>query len=344
MKALAALGLIVVLVGSTSHAQQPLTIEGVTVLGDYDSPQSCYVFVPVNRPDTIRPVVFLHGYGALNPVNYGAWLREILAQGHPVIYPRYQVNLLRPAPKKFVNNAVAGIQEGLSLLTALDEPVAPSIVYIGHSYGGTIAANLLASSQKLNLPAPYGALLAAPGTGRFRGARLESYDSIAPNTQIAIVTHANDIIVGDELARLIGSTVGDDTSVLYVTQKARTHDTLQLRAGHNECYAVDLAFDTGLRNYTTRKGLRVGKIDANDRDLYWPLTSALLEGYAARRTVAWPLTEEGLDYGTWPDGTTRAALEVSFSQQGSKRSSTTEAISKMDAHVQPAPAAGREIE
>ena len=308
LRSLAALLLLCVAWGSSAQ----LAVPGVSMLGDYADARDCYVLAPAAPRDTLGLVVFIHGYGALNPLNYGAWLQEVLDCGNAVILPRYQRNLIVPGTRRFVANAVAGIRRGLDLIGASGLPVDTSrVVYVGHSYGGALSAHLLARGTDYGLPPAYGALLAAPGTSRFRGARLDDYGEIAPGTQLAIVAHAGDRIVGDELAQLVYATAGPDVPRILVEQDSLAHADAALGQGHNECYGVDLRFDTGYRNYTTRKALRVGRVDANDRDLYWPLTHALLRGFRQNAAAEWPLLSDGrLYYGRWPDGSVREPLPV----------------------------------
>ncbi|MEZ4892408.1 MAG: hypothetical protein R2778_05270 [Saprospiraceae bacterium] len=50
-----------------------------------------WLFEPADpKPDSAEVVVFLHGYGAYNPMAYGKWIKHLVAKGNIVIYPRYQ--------------------------------------------------------------------------------------------------------------------------------------------------------------------------------------------------------------------------------------------------------------
>jgi len=49
-----------------------------------------------------------------------------------------------------------------------------------------------------------------------------------------------------------------------------------IRAGHNETYCVDEFFDTGVRNYTAKKALRITQTNAVDYYGYWKLFDALI--------------------------------------------------------------------
>ena len=51
-----------------------------------------WLFEPIApKPDSADVIVFLHGYGAIDPSIYGHWIRHLVLQGNIVIYPRYQM-------------------------------------------------------------------------------------------------------------------------------------------------------------------------------------------------------------------------------------------------------------
>src|SRR3712207_6201654 len=58
-----------------------------------------YVFHAAGPASAPRPVVvFLHAWGATNPLVYGGWLEHLARKGFLVLYPRFQeVNRTRPA-------------------------------------------------------------------------------------------------------------------------------------------------------------------------------------------------------------------------------------------------------
>ena len=298
----------------TAAAQCP---PGIAVHdGAYRSPSGFLGFAPetLAGAEPLSLVVFLHGYGGINPLNYGAWLREIVAQGAVVLYPRYQRNLLVPGSRRFADHAAEAVAAGVAWASDLDLPVDTStLVYVGHSYGGAIAANLMARQGDLGLPPAAGAVLAAPGTSRLRGSRLEAYDGVDPAVQLLVVSHGGDYVVGEEFCELLLQTVPDTSRIAWWRQAADAHpDTSaheRLGDNHNEAYAIDMGFDTGYRNYTTRKALRVGRTDAVDTLLYWPLTVELIR--AARDGREHPALVAGpapYAMGAWPDGTPRTPL------------------------------------
>ena len=339
--------LVLMSVGQSLLAQKLDTLSGGIVrLDDYRAPDGAYVFWPLSRTisdsagfaaaDSLGLVVFLHGYGALNPLNYGGWIRHIVEQGNVVIYPRYQRNLVLPGSKAFAKTAHAGISTSLRWLASSALPVCSSeIIYVGHSYGGVIAANLLARHEQLDLPRGFGAVLAAPGTSRLRGSRLNSYSGIDSSTQLILVSHAGDDLVGDEFARLVFETVPSQTPVLWLPQVEEDYGEERLGQGHNECYALDEAFDSGYRNYTTRRALRIGCTDDLDLQLFWPLVDEMLAARDAGRVHR--VIASGDNYfplGEWADGQPRRAIELRYRNDGSLRPVEAVDASPASVHVE----------
>lgn len=76
------------------------------------------------------------------------------------------------------------------------------MTYIAHSYGGVIATNLGVNWKKYDIPEP-AAMLLAPGSGPFKGARLPSYDGLSSDLKLIVVVGEDDYVVGDEFAKRV---------------------------------------------------------------------------------------------------------------------------------------------
>ena len=68
-------------------------------------------------PKSAPVVVFLHGWGGVNPDPYRAWIDHIVRRGNIVVYPRYQADLLTPA-SAFTPNAINAVLSALDVLRA----------------------------------------------------------------------------------------------------------------------------------------------------------------------------------------------------------------------------------
>jgi acetyl esterase/lipase len=128
--------------------------------------QASTVFTPAGA-DSAPVVVFLHGWGATDPLLYGAWLDHICRRGRIVICPAYQDSLLTPL-SQFTPNAIVAIKTALAHLNAGEFGVRPDRrgAYLGHSMGGALAARLACeAAADGGLPSPRAVMCVEPGVG-----------------------------------------------------------------------------------------------------------------------------------------------------------------------------------
>jgi len=153
-------------------------------------------------------VVFTHGWGAVKPDNYLAWIQHLVRKGAIVVFPRYQENL-RVKPETFTPHAVAGVRQAVAWLAAdknLPQPDAARWATVGHSAGGVLAANLAVELPKAGLPAPKAVMSVEPGiTQGKQGTLLPLSDlsKIAPTTLLLALCGEDDALVGDHDARRV---------------------------------------------------------------------------------------------------------------------------------------------
>lgn len=307
----------------TPYPGQPLTGPGGaeyvhTSVAFFDAAAEAdgyWLFEPADpKPDSAEVVVFMHGYGAYNPMAYGKWIKHLVAKGNIVIYPRYQKNLMWPRPEAFPENAAAGIRRALEELQKEDrvKPKTEKIAYIGHSYGGVIAANLAVNWQKFDVPKPASMLLCEPGSGPFKGARLPEYSGLADDLQMVVVVGEDDYVVGDEFGRLVFQTATNTPARNLVIQHHCTDGRRWVGASHSEPYAYDLDFDTGVRNYTSKRVLYTSRLNEVDFNCYWKFADALMastrEGCYSE--LAFGDTPDQRWLGRWSNGKPLRELEV----------------------------------
>ena len=266
-------------------------------------------------PDSAHVVVFLHGYGAYNPMTYGKWIKHLVAKGNIVIYPRYQYNVLWPRPDTFPANAAKAIQDALYELQNNPghvRPVTDQVCYIGHSYGGVIASNLGVNWAQYGIPRPASMLLAQPGSGPFSGARLEDYSGLPADMKLAIIVGEGDYVVGDEFARLVMETAIHTSERNLIVHRKDVHGSKRILATHNEPYALDLDFDTGVRNYTARRVLMTSRLNEADFYCYWKIADALMLATRESQCEEYALggTPEQRFMGVFADGRPIRPLDV----------------------------------
>ena len=158
-------------------------------------------------PSSGRPVaVFLHGWGAVNPQSYGAWIDHLARNGYLVLFPRFQeVNRTKPADA----SAIAGrlVKAALDeLATDADaKPDTSRVALIGHLAGVPIAMNLAAEAASLGLPAPklvFGTMPGGIASGpKARGITLTDLSAVPASTLIVTVIGDRDARAADAAAR-----------------------------------------------------------------------------------------------------------------------------------------------
>ncbi|MBL9215885.1 MAG: alpha/beta hydrolase fold domain-containing protein [Opitutaceae bacterium] len=153
-------------------------------------------------------VVFTHGWGAVRPDHYLAWIEHLVRRGAIVLYPRYQADL-RARPDTFTPNAVAGVKQGLDWLAARKELPRPDPVRwatVGHSAGGVQAANLAVALPQAGLPTPKAVMCVEPGVTQGRQGTLvplADLGQVDASTLLLTISGEDDRLVGDHDARRI---------------------------------------------------------------------------------------------------------------------------------------------
>ena len=200
-----------------------------------------WLYLPDSPRAAQAPVIiFTHGWGAMEPGTYEAWLRHLARKGNVVIYPRYQDSLRTPA-KDFVPNAVAAIRAAFARLESADSPVKPDrtrVATAGHSAGGLLAANLGVALPEAGLPAPRAIFSIEPAKswGQQDGARVPVLDLSRVDPRTLLITLAGE---EDKLARDIDAKrVFKETTRIplenkdYVILRSDGHGSPALVAGH----------------------------------------------------------------------------------------------------------------
>ena len=131
---------------------------------------------------------------------YGGWIRHLVDEGNAVIYPTYQHTFTPPAA--FLPNTVAAVRAALARVPVQRR----TLVAVGHSAGGALAADYAAVARSLGLPPPRAVFSVYPGRGidgmPFRIPQANEA-GIPPATRIETLGSADDRIVGTEVAREI---------------------------------------------------------------------------------------------------------------------------------------------
>ncbi len=284
--------------------------EEIQIIAEYaEEADGYWMYLPASpRPDTADVVVFIHGFGAHNPVAYGSWIKHLVSRGNIVIFPRYQKKLLIPKPtKKYAPNSAKGIKDAIAYLEREHEivPRLENVVYTGHSYGAKIAAYFAVKYAEYGLPKPKALYAVQPGTMEFKGAQLKHYGDMDEDIKVLNVVGEKDKIVGDNLALLIHNTAGAKHKNLILSAADKRRKKPKLDVTHAAPCGLDRDFSAFKRkNYIMKAVYIRAETDAIDYYCYWKLLDALMDCsfYNKNCEYAFGNTEQQTFMGLWSDG------------------------------------------
>jgi len=275
--------------------------------------------VPARAP----VIVFCHGWGALDPAHYRAWIDHLVRRGNIVVWPNYQDGLLTPG-ERFLPNAVAGVRAALVALERAGgvRPDLDRVAAVGHSAGGVLAAQLAAVAAREGLPRMRAVMAAEPGDGSREGRRRASIPAVdlaamPASTVFLVVVGADDHWAGEQvgLGLYDGATRVPRASKNVLELQSDAHGAPALIANHAAAGAA--AADAAPRLRNLQLGQRAdfrhaGDVDALDGFGLWKPFDALLDTAFEQRNrdVALGGTDAQLWMGRWSDGVRVAPLRV----------------------------------
>jgi pimeloyl-ACP methyl ester carboxylesterase len=250
------------------------------------------LFEPDGPPLLTAPVVvFLHGWGGMEPLYYRPWIDHLTRRGNVVLWVRYQESLLTLS-FEFVPNMLAAVKAGLARLEqdpARPKPELDKVAVVGHSMGGVLTMTLAALAEAEGLP-PFRAVMTVhPGAGITGPEVRADYSKIPASTLLLCVSGDEDPDLGPLAASFTheASSVPIENKDFILVRSDRTH-------------APELVADHFAPNCLSES-------DANalDRMGYWKWFDGLIAAafYGRYREYALGNTPEQRNMGTWPDGT-----------------------------------------
>ncbi len=277
------------------------------------------------RPDLAPVVIFIHGWSAMNPAIYGAWIDHIVKRGNIVIFPKYQATMLT-SPRDFTPNAIAAIQDALKRLQSEPGHVKPDLARmaaVGHSVGGLLVANVAALASESGLPQIKAVMSTEPGktvTGDGRTfVPLADMSKLPASTLLLAVAGDHDTLVGksDALRIFHESTTIPPENKNFVLVQSDSHGMPALVANHLAPVAPDLAYNTSSGNGpSSRPALRNPgmMLDAIDYYAFWKLFDGLCDAafHGTDREFALGDTPQQRYMGKWSDGTPVKELVVTL--------------------------------
>lgn len=268
--------------------------------------ESFWIFEPARpKPAKAPVIVFNHGWLAMNPGVYGAWIEHLVKSGNIVIYPRYQDDA-STNPDEFRTNALAAIKGGFDVLQTSEKHVKPEpgrFAIIGHSAGGNLALQIAAAAEGEGLPEPKAVIAVMPGEVKPKA--VHALERLPKRMLLVIAVGDADLIVGDALGRRLFAEAEAVPAArkTFVMYRSDYHGYPPLIANHFAPTAVSKKLDTGEGPFYSLQ-VRSAELNALDRAGYWRLTDLTLAAAFSGKTLM-EVTDDGASLrtlGYWSDG------------------------------------------
>jgi pimeloyl-ACP methyl ester carboxylesterase len=274
-----------------------------------EGPRSYWIFEPDDpKPDARAPVVvFLHGWFAVNPGFYGAWIDHLVREGKIVIFPRYQ-NDVDMVSQEFLPNALAAIRDALGVLATGVGHVRPDpgkFALIGHSAGGNLAAQIaaVAADPHAGLPVPQALVIAMPG--EIAPTRQPVLSSISASTLMIVIVGEEDVVVGDLRARQIfaQATAIPLSRKRFILFRSDRRGNPPLIAEHTAPSGMHSRLDNGEGLFRSFQ-MSLGDVNALDRAGFWRMADFVMEVSHKGQTLDEAIRDEEQfrHLGFWSDG------------------------------------------
>jgi acetyl esterase/lipase len=271
-----------------------------------DGPRSYWLFEPAEpTPERAPVVVFNHGWLAVNPGVYGAWIEHLARRGFVVVFPRYQADWTT-TPAEFLPNATAAVLDALDVLETAPGRVRPDrdrFALIGHSAGGNLAALMAASAAAAGLPRPRAVLAIMPGEVLHLPEPRPA--TIPAETLLVVAAGDQDRVVGDFRARQIfaEATAVPPERKAYVLYRTDRRGPVPIVADHLAPTAGLKRLDSGegpLRSYQFSHA----GVDLLDRFGFWRLADVTIDAAFRGMSLAEATAQGELlrDLGRWSNG------------------------------------------
>ncbi|MFH0962815.1 MAG: alpha/beta hydrolase [Planctomycetota bacterium] len=288
------------------------------------------VFKPAGPVPSRAPVVvFCHGWGAVDPAIYGAWIEHIVRRGNIVVFPRYQAGL-RTRPTEMTPNAILSVKRALELLGKEKgpEPDLEKFAVVGHSLGAVIAANIARDAAGSGLPRVRALMVVEPGDsnnskmgGSLVPSILGDYATVPGEMLVLVLVGEDDRVVRDAAAKRIfyGMSSVGEASKDFVVVRSDAHGMPALWADHRSPAAFNAEYHDAEAAESGRAGRLIEGIGTGERGVdaldyygYWKLFDALcdLSFYGENREAALGGGPAQRFMGKWSDGVAVKELVV----------------------------------
>lgn len=251
-----------------------------------------WIFEPTDpTPESAPLIVFNHGWLAIFPYFYRAWIDHIVKRGNIVVYPRYQLGLFL-GYKFFSSNAINAVKAAIAELQngGHVSPELDKFAVTGHSLGGGITANMAALAEEVDIPIPKAIMPVQPA---FPVCDPVDLGKISNETLMLVVVGEDDTVIENESPKRIF--YGCDQIPLdkkdFVIQVTDTYGEPALIADHIAPVCIS--------------DISHSSVDAMDFYSTWKLFDALTDYafYGINGEYCFGNTSEQRYMGLWSDGT-----------------------------------------
>jgi pimeloyl-ACP methyl ester carboxylesterase len=293
----------------------------VTRIKIADGARGGWLFLPAEPTPSRAPVIiFCHGWTAVEPRGYRAWIDHLVKRGNIVAWPNYQDNFLTPT-REVLANAIVAIRAGLEMLQSGRYNIQPDlnrVAAVGHSAGGMVAAGIAARARAAGLPKIKALMPVEPGDsqrGGMASVPLEDLSNLSGDTLMIVLVGQDDTSVGTHDGERIlheSVLVPSSNKALFMLH-SDDHGSPALIANHYAPSAV-LNADGSFAKEPTKPALSrnttdIGVVNALDYMGTWRLFDQLLDAGFANPVNTTLFQNPGiLDMGTWSDGVPVAPL------------------------------------
>jgi len=254
--------------------------------------QQFWIFEPfMPKPESAPLIVFNHGWSALHPISYRAWINHIVKKGNIVVYPRYQKGLVRGF-ENFTINAINAVKDAIDILNKgwHVRPELDKFAILGHSLGGGITANMAALAEEVDLPIPKAIMPVQP---YLHTVETIDFSIISNKTTMVVIVGEDDVAVGNYSAKIIfNETIQIPLSNKdFVVQVTDTYGTPDIIGDHMAPVCLPKLISNS--------------VDAMDYYSTWKLFDALTDYtfYGTNKEYCLGNTPEQRFMGLWSDGT-----------------------------------------
>ncbi len=269
--------------------------------------RSYWIFEPADPvPETAPVVVFHHGWLAVNPGVYGAWIEHLARSGRVVIFPRYQTDW-STRPSEFLPNAIAAVRDALDVLETAPRHVRPDLhrfALIGHSAGGNLSAQMAAVAAEEGLPEARAIVAMFPG--EVKPLHEPDLAKIPARTLLLVAAADADLIVGDCRAREIYAEAAaiPPSHKEFLLYRSCRNGPIPLVADHLAPTAGLTRLDSGEGLFRTKQMNRA-TVDILDRFGFWRAADLTIAAGFAGLSLDEATAGGALfrDLGRWGDGT-----------------------------------------